>query len=82
MKSDGNDWHEIDGKLVKNYAFGTFAEALAFVNKVGELAEQVNHHPDISFGWGYVEISLSTHDTKAITNKDKLLADLIDQIQE
>jgi 4a-hydroxytetrahydrobiopterin dehydratase len=76
----GSKWHEVDGKLVKNYSFGTFADALAFVNKVGELAEQVNHHPDICFGWGYVEVSLSTHDAKAITNKDKLLADLIDQI--
>ena len=59
---------------------GNFVEALKFVNQVGALAEKVNHHPAITFGYGYVRISLSTHDKKNITAKDLELAKLIDSI--
>lgn len=80
MNTDGNNWFESEGKLFKKFTFENFAEALAFVNKVGELAEKANHHPDITFGWGYVEISLFSHSDNAITNKDKQLSEAIDQI--
>lgn len=74
------NWEISEGKLVKKFEFDDFAGALTFVNKVGELAESENHHPDISFGWGYVEITLFTHSENAITEKDKQLSQAIDDL--
>lgn len=64
-----------DGKfLKKRYEFANFAESLNFVNRVGALAEAADHHPDITFGWGYAEIALTTHDRGGITDVDVRLA--------
>jgi len=73
-------WSEADNKLIRRYKFNDFAEALAFVNKVGELAEEANHHPDISFGWGFAEISLTTHSEGGVTDKDRALTKEIDRL--
>ncbi len=78
---------ELDGwsidtiMLKKRLEFENFAKALAFVNKVGALAESADHHPDITFGWGYAEFSVTTHDRGGITDVDIALASKIDQIQ-
>jgi 4a-hydroxytetrahydrobiopterin dehydratase len=69
-----NDWVEVNGKLFRRFEFADFKESLEFVNKVGELAEKAVHHPDISFGWGFVEINLFTHDVGEISEKDWKLA--------
>ena len=47
--------------LIKDFKFKNFAESQKFINKVGDLAESENHHPDISFGWGYCSIKIFTH---------------------
>ena len=60
--------------------FRDFAAALAFVNRVGELAEQQGHHPDICFGWGRVEITTWTHKIDGLTESDFILAAKIDQL--
>lgn len=73
-------WKVIDSKLLKKYKFSNFAEALAFVNKIGEIAETQDHHPDINFGWGFAEIYLTTHDAGGITMKDFAVAKEIDAI--
>lgn len=73
-------WTEADNKLIRRFKFDDFVEALAFVNKVGELAEKANHHPDISLGWGYAEISLTTHSENGVTDKDRALAKEIDRL--
>lgn len=64
----------------RSFAFGDFVEALAFVNKVGELAEAEGHHPDISFGWGYADVSLQTHKIKGLHENDFILAAKIDAL--
>jgi len=74
------DWSGEAGVLKRRYEFSNFAEALAFVNKVGELAEISDHHPDIAFGWGYAEITLTTHDRGGITDFDVNLAQRIEMI--
>ncbi len=73
-------WEEAGGKLRRSYKFENFAESLAFVNAVGELAEKADHHPDIKFGWGYAEIELTTHDAGGITAADLSLAQQIDSL--
>lgn len=73
-------WEFDDDKIEKKWKFGNFAEALAFVNKVGEIAERSDHHPDIKFGWGYAKIETTTHDRDGVTDADLELARGIDSI--
>jgi 4a-hydroxytetrahydrobiopterin dehydratase len=75
-----NGW-KVDGEyLHKRFEFANFAESLAFVNKVGEIAEAADHHPDITFGWGYAELRTMTHDRGGITDVDFDLIGKIDQL--
>lgn len=75
-----NNWNA-EGKLIKkNFKFKNFAEALEFVNKIGKIAEAADHHPDITFGWGYARIELTTHDTGGLTDNDFDVAEKIDKI--
>ena len=73
-------WEEKEDKLVKEFTFPDFKEALAFVNKVGELAEEADHHPEIWFTWGKARIELTTHEADGITEKDHALAEQIDSL--
>jgi 4a-hydroxytetrahydrobiopterin dehydratase len=73
-------WTAEDDKLKRQYKFANFSESLAFVNRVGEIAEAADHHPDITFGWGYAEIATTTHDRGGITDVDFLLAAQINQL--
>ena len=66
--------------LIKNFNFENFKESQKFVNKVGNIAEEENHHPDISFGWGYAEVRVTTHAIKGLSENDFILAAKIDQI--
>jgi 4a-hydroxytetrahydrobiopterin dehydratase len=67
--------------LKKKQKLGNFSEALAFVNRVGELAEAQGHHPDICFGWGNVEITIWTHKIDGLTESDFILAAKIDNLE-
>ena len=73
-------WELKDEMIVRRFEFANFAESLAFVNKVGEIAEAADHHPDITFGWGYAEITLTTHDRGGVTDVDFALAQKINSI--
>lgn len=66
--------------LSSRFELSNFVEALELVNKIGELAEAEQHHPDINLGWAYVEVYLSTHDIGGISDKDITLAQAIDKI--
>ena len=71
----------VDGKFLKRrYEFTNFTESLEFVNRVGSLAEAADHHPDTTFGWGYAEIALTTHDCGGITDVDVSLARRINEL--
>lgn len=66
--------------ITKNFKFPDFRTALAFVNKVGELAEAQSHHPDIYLAWGKVEVTIWTHKIDGLTESDFILAAKIDQL--
>ena len=66
--------------LLKDFKFKNFVESQDFVNKVGMLAETENHHPDITFGWGYAKIIISTHAIQGLSENDFILAAKIDEI--
>lgn len=73
-------WEFDFDKIEKKFKFVNFAEALAFVNKVGEIAESLDHHPDIKLGWGYAEIETTTHDRGGVTDFDLELARKMDDL--
>jgi len=82
-KVDGWDVKTNDDKsfyLIKNFKFKNFEESQKFVNKVGNIAEEENHHPDIFFGWGYCKVKIFTHAIKGLAESDFILAAKIDKI--
>jgi 4a-hydroxytetrahydrobiopterin dehydratase len=68
------DWPEVDGALERTFEFGSFADAIAFVNRVAELAEAENHHPDIAVSYRRVTLRWTTHSAGGITDRDRELA--------
>ena len=68
-------WTEVDGALERTFELEDFVEALAFVNRVGELAEAENHHPDIAIHYKQVTLRWWTHTAGGITDRDRELAD-------
>ena len=79
--SQVDGWTAVDQHhLTKNYRFKDFREALQFVNRVGDLAEEQGHHPDICFGWGNAEIRIWTHKIDGLTESDFILAAKIDKL--
>jgi len=71
-------WELKEGAITKLYKFKDFVEAMAFVNRVAELAEEADHHPDILIRWNKVTLTLVTHSAGGITEKDFRLAREID----
>lgn len=69
-----------DGRLRRRFTLSDFAAALALAQQIGGLAERHRHHPDMALGWGYLEVSLWTHDADALTELDYRLATAIDQL--
>ncbi len=67
-------------ELRRSFRFRDFADALAMTNRIGAIAEELQHHPDILLGWGKVELSIRTHDAGAMTRADFILAAKIDRI--
>ena len=66
--------------IYKKYEFKTFKQALSFTNKVGVIANNEGHHPDISLGWGYSLIMLHTHAIKGLSLNDFIVAAKIDEL--
>ena len=66
--------------LHKKFNFKNFLDSQDFVNKVGKISEDEGHHPDISFGWGYAEIKITTHAIEGLSENDFILAAKIDHL--
>ena len=64
--------------LEKNFKFNDFKQSQNFVNHVGKISEEQGHHPEISFGWGYAKINITTHAIKGLSENDFILAAKID----
>jgi len=65
--------------IEKNFSFKNFIESQNFVNLIGNISEEQGHHPDISFGWGYAKIRISTHAIEGLSENDFILAAKIDE---
>ena len=82
LQAQAPDWGLRDDahRIERTFRFRNFREALAFVQRVGELAESEGHHPDVSFGWGYATVSLSTKKIKGLHENDFIMASKIDRM--
>ncbi len=77
--SDG--WEVVnDHHLVRRLGFPDFATALAFTNRIGAVAEEQGHHPDITLGWGRVEVTIWTHAIEGLSESDFVLAAKIERL--
>jgi 4a-hydroxytetrahydrobiopterin dehydratase len=82
LHAQAPDWQLLDDarRIERKFRFDDFVKSLAFVNKVGDLAEREGHHPDITFGWGYATVSLYTHKIKGLHENDFIMAAKIDRL--
>ncbi len=75
------EWEVVEEHhLKRSFRFKNFREALGFVDEVGGLAEEQGHHPDISFGWGYAEVTVWTHKIDGLTESDFIFAAKVDAL--
>ena len=82
-KVDGWDILKDEKKICflnKKFKFKNFIDSQNFINKVGQISENEGHHPDISFGWGYADIKITTHAIEGLSENDFILAAKIDQL--
>jgi 4a-hydroxytetrahydrobiopterin dehydratase len=79
-----SEWGVFDEarRIERTFRFKNFAEAFAFVQQVADLPEAEGHHPDISFGWGYVTVSLQTKKIKGLHENDFIVAAKLNRIAE
>ncbi len=83
LKSKVQGWNVVnEHHITKSFTFPDFRQALDFVNRVGEIAEQQGHHPDIFLTWGKVDITIWTHKIDGLTESDFILAAKIDQVKK
>jgi 4a-hydroxytetrahydrobiopterin dehydratase len=77
----GGEWRHEGGEIVRDWEFKDFAEAISFVSRVAEVAEEMNHHPDILVhGWNKVRLSVTNHSAGGLTDADFRLAGRVDSL--
>lgn len=74
-------WRREGDSITREYTFPSFRKAVDFINRVAELAEEADHHPDLFNSWRTVRLSLTTHDEGGLTERDFNLAEKINQIE-
>ena len=75
-------WTLVNSTIEKNYKFADFRQAIEFINKVADVAEAENHHPDVLlWNWNNVKLTITTHSIKDLSEQDFILASMIDKIK-
>lgn len=80
MSAEGSVWQERDGALERTFELASFAEAIGFVNRIAEVAERENHHPDLLVSYRKVTVRWTTHSEGGITERDRRLAGETDSL--
>ena len=75
-------WRLGDGEILKNFKFGSFMEAIRFIDRLAEKAEAADHHPDLENHYNRVAVSLTSHDAGGVTRADLELARAIEAVAE
>ena len=76
-----NGWRQEGRCIVQDFTFPSFKESMSFVNQVAEVAEEINHHPDMTINYTRVALSITTHSEGGLTRRDFRLAGRIDGLQ-
>lgn len=79
-KDTPSGWEVRDGKLHREFTFGDFSEAFAFMTRVALAAEAAGHHPDWSNSWNKVVVDLVSHDAGGVTDRDRALAEKLNEL--
>jgi 4a-hydroxytetrahydrobiopterin dehydratase len=84
LKQLSDEWMLIDQcrMLARTFTFKDFKQALAFANKIGEIAEEEQHHPDLTVGYGNLGVELTTHAIGGLSENDFIVAAKIDEIKK
>jgi 4a-hydroxytetrahydrobiopterin dehydratase len=78
----GHGWAVVEAhQLEKRFEFDDFGKAMDFADDVGDLAEEMDHHPDICFGWGYCQITIWTHKVGGLSINDFIFAARVEELQ-
>jgi len=77
-----NQWKEIDGKLIRVYTFPTYKDSIEFVNKISDIAEELNHHPEMVIGFDTVKVIMFDHEEGGISDKCHEFTDAVDKMME
>jgi 4a-hydroxytetrahydrobiopterin dehydratase len=80
VTADESVWAEVDGALERTVELPSFSEAIAFVNRLAEVADRENHHPDIAISYRRVTVRWTTHSAGGITDRDRALAEETDRL--
>jgi 4a-hydroxytetrahydrobiopterin dehydratase len=80
VTADDSVWQERDGALERTFELPSFPDAIAFVNRLAEVAERENHHPDLSISYRKVTVRWTTHSEGGITERDRRLAEETDSL--
>jgi 4a-hydroxytetrahydrobiopterin dehydratase len=73
------DWTGTTERLSRSIEFADFSTAVEFVNRIAPRCEELDHHPDLSIRWRWVDVALSTHSAGGVTDKDLALAEIVDE---
>ncbi len=76
-----DDWSFSNNKIHKNFSFNTYMDGIAFVNQLAKIAEENNHHPDLTIGWCKVGVTYTSHDQGGVTKECLMMAKFTDEIQ-
>jgi 4a-hydroxytetrahydrobiopterin dehydratase len=80
VKGINNNWKEIDDKLIRVYNFPTYKDTIAFVNKVSDIAQEQNHHPEMVVGYDTVKVIMFDHEKGGISDKCHKFTDAVDKM--
>lgn len=80
IKGLHNDWKKVDGKLIRIYDFPTYKDTISFVNKISEIAEKQNHHPEMVIGYDTVKVIMFDHEEGGISDKCHKFTDAVDDM--
>jgi 4a-hydroxytetrahydrobiopterin dehydratase len=81
MLNAPENWSVIEARLMREFSFPDFDEAKAFIDRVSDLCNALNHHAELHFGWGYAVVETFSHDTQSITQRDIDLAQAINEME-
>ena len=81
LRKEIPDWEVVENNIERTYKFPNFVEAMKFANRITNIAEEENHHPDLHISWGKVRVELTTHSINGLSANDFIVAAKVDRLE-